>query len=88
MDMISIEYEFRFNKSFFIISMPKFVKRNIGRLFANLQNIAAVPFAVPASDSTANENTDQQIRNEGNFECKSTIIHASPEFSNDGNVNV
>ena len=68
--------------------MPKFVKRNIGRLFANLQNIAAVPFAVPASDSTENEKTDQQIENKKDFECKSTIVHASPEFSNDGHVNV
>ena len=68
--------------------MPKFVKRNIGRLFANLQNIAAVPVAVPASDSTENEKSDQQNENNGNFECKSTIVHASSEFSNDGNVNV
>ena len=82
------EYEFRFNISFFIICMPKFVKRNIGRLFANLQNIAAVPVAVPESDSTENEKSDQQNENKGNFECKSTIVHASSEFSNDGNVNV
>ena len=68
--------------------MPKFVKRNIGRLFANLQNIAAVPFAVPASDSTENEKKDQQIENKRDFECKSTIVHSSPEFSNDGRVNV
>ena len=68
--------------------MPKFVKRNIGRLFANLQNIAAVPFAVPTSDSTENEKTGQQIENKGNLECKSTIVHASPDFPNDGHVNV